>query len=122
MRIMYVNNDGGGFADYIDLDENTTVGQLFTQRIPHGRPGDYLIRVNRQPTTADYVLQEGDRVSITPSKIEGASPHAQMSPAKGELWELGNSSIPCTWPTHFSGRPSSAVLPNRGPCSSSSQS
>ena len=122
MRIMYVNNDGGGFADYIDLDENTTVGQLFTQRIPHGRPGDYLIRVNRQPTTADYVLQEGDRVSITPRKIEGAVYRPPVLQTKGLPWELGNSSIPCTWPTRFSGRPSSAVLPNRGPCSSSSQS
>ena len=31
-----------------------------------GRPADYLIRVNRQPSAPDYVLQEGDRVSITP--------------------------------------------------------
>jgi hypothetical protein len=45
---------------------------LFTQRLPHGSPADFLIRVNRQPTTSDYVLQPGDRVSMTPTKIEGA--------------------------------------------------
>ena len=50
----------------------TTVQQLFAERIPHGRPQDYLIRVNRQPVAADQVLQEGDRVSLTPTKIEGA--------------------------------------------------
>lgn len=71
MRILFINNDGGGFADHLDLADGTTVTQLFQQKI-HGRPQDYLIRVNRQPTTADAVLQDGDRVTITPTKIEGA--------------------------------------------------
>lgn len=72
MRLMYINNDGAGFADYIDTAAETTVAALFAQRIPQGRPEDYLIRVNRQPVTSDTVLQEGDRVSMTPRKIEGA--------------------------------------------------
>jgi sulfur carrier protein ThiS len=46
---------------------------VFTQRIPQGQPEDYLIRVNRQPVTRDQVLQEGDRLTITPVKIEGAT-------------------------------------------------
>jgi hypothetical protein len=49
------------------------VQKLFAERVPHGRPQDYLIRVNRQPVAADQVLQEGDRVSLTPTKIEGAT-------------------------------------------------
>jgi len=73
MRLMYVNNDGGGFADYIEVAEGTTVQALFEQRVPHGSPRDYLIRVNRQPAAADQVLREGDRVSFTPVKIEGAA-------------------------------------------------
>jgi hypothetical protein len=72
MKIMFVNNDGGGFADYIEVPEGTTLAALFLQRIPHGKPQDYLIRVNRQPVTCDYVLTEGDRVTITPVKIQGA--------------------------------------------------
>jgi len=40
--------------------------------VPHGKPQDYLIRVNRQPVAAGQILQEGDRVSFTPTKIEGA--------------------------------------------------
>ena len=36
-------------------------------------PADYLIRVNRQPVSPEQVVQEGDRVSITPTKIEGAA-------------------------------------------------
>ena len=73
MKIMYINNDGAGWADHIEIAEGTTVKDLFQQRLPSGRASDYLIRVNRQPTTAEYVLQPGDRVSITPTKIEGAA-------------------------------------------------
>jgi hypothetical protein len=36
------------------------------------KPENYLIRVNRQPVTREQVLVEMDRVSITPTKIEGA--------------------------------------------------
>ena len=74
MRILYVNNDGGGFADYIDVDAGTTVATLFSQRLPGRQSQDYLIRVNRLPVPADHVLQEGDRLTVTPVKIEGARP------------------------------------------------
>jgi hypothetical protein len=72
MRVLLINNDGGGFAAPIDIDDGTTVGTLFCQKIPYGSAQDYLIRVNRQPSTASQVLHEGDRVSFTPVKIEGA--------------------------------------------------
>ena len=62
-KVLYVNNDGGGFADFVEIAEGTTVQQFFAERVPNGRPQDYLIRVNRQPVAADQVLQEGDRVS-----------------------------------------------------------
>ena len=73
MKVLLINNDGGGFADYIEVSEGTTVAQLFEQQIGGSKPSHYLIRVNRQPCPADQVLQEGDRISITPTKIEGAS-------------------------------------------------
>lgn len=79
MRIMYINNDGGGFADHITIDDGTTVEQLFEARVPDGDPGSYLIRVNRQPSTRDQELQEGDRVSFTPTKIEGAAAGAEST-------------------------------------------
>jgi sulfur carrier protein ThiS len=70
--VYFINNDGAGFADSIEVAEGTTVQKLFAERIPQGRPQDYLIRVNRQPVAAEQLLQEGDRVSFTPTKIEGA--------------------------------------------------
>ena len=72
MRLLYINNDGAGFADHIDIDPGTTVAELFAQRLPGRKPEDFLIRVNRLPVSADQVLQEGDRISISPTKIQGA--------------------------------------------------
>ena len=72
MRILLINNDGGGFADHIEVAEGTTVKQLFETHITSGKPQNYLIRVNRQPVPCEQVLQDGDRISITPVKIEGA--------------------------------------------------
>ena len=72
MQILLINNDGAGFADYVDAEPGATVSSLFAGRMAHARPEDFLIRVNGQPVPADQPLQENDRVSFTPSKIEGA--------------------------------------------------
>ena len=74
IRLMYINNSGSGFAHPIDVAEGTTLGALFAERMPGCDPHDYLIRLDRQPAGADEVLRDGCRVSITPSKIEGAAP------------------------------------------------
>jgi sulfur carrier protein ThiS len=72
MQILWINNDGGGFADYVEVAEGTTVEKFFSQKLPNRCAEDYLIRVNRQPVPRNYVIQPGDRVSMTPTKIEGA--------------------------------------------------
>ena len=72
MQIQFLNNDGGGFADYLDVNENTAVEQFFNEKMGDCKPEDYLIRVNRQPVAKDYILKEGDRITVTPTKIEGA--------------------------------------------------
>ena len=55
MRILFVNNDGGGFADYVEFAEGTTVVELFEQHMKPDRPEDYLIRVNRMPVSSGSV-------------------------------------------------------------------
>ena len=72
MKILLLNNDGGGFADYVEAESNVTVAHFLSDHLPHSKPNDLLIRVNRQPASHDQVLQEGDRVSATPVKIHGA--------------------------------------------------
>ena len=73
MRVLYINNDGSGFADYVDAQQGITVDQFFQQQMVGRKEEDFLIRVNRQPVARDQVLQEADRVTITPTKIEGAA-------------------------------------------------
>jgi hypothetical protein len=73
MKILFLNHDGGGFANHIEIEDGMTVETLFESRMKGAPPEDYLIRVNRQPCSAGQQLQEGDRVSITPRKIEGAA-------------------------------------------------
>ena len=72
MKLLYINNNGSGFADYIEVAEGTTVEKLFHEKIPDGKPQNYLIRVDRQPAGASDVLRDGQRISFTPTKIEGA--------------------------------------------------
>lgn len=70
LKILFINAGGGGFASTIDVPEAARSALSIWSRsaaIPEG----YLIRVNRMPTTIHQILQEGDRVSVTPL-IEGA--------------------------------------------------
>jgi len=72
MKIMLVNNEDGGFADYIDVADGSTVGDLFLSKMG-GRSRDaFLIRVDREEVSDNFVIQEGSRVTITPTNIEGA--------------------------------------------------
>ena len=73
MRILYINNDGAGYADYLDIAENTTIDQFFMVKMGGHNAEDHLIRVNRNPVPRNYVLRDGDRVTITPRKIDGAA-------------------------------------------------
>ena len=73
MRVLFINNLGGGFADFINVEEGTSIDKLFKQKMSNENAEDYLIRVNRQPVPKDYVLKENDRVTITPTKIDGAA-------------------------------------------------
>ena len=72
MKLLYINNDGSGFADHIEAEDGTTVSEFFEDRMSGRKAADFLIRINRQPVAPDHVLQPGDRISITPTKIAGA--------------------------------------------------
>jgi len=72
MRVLLVNNEGVGFADYIEVNDGITVAELFTQQMGDRSPDSFMVRVNREQVSGDSVLTEGDRVTITPTNIEGA--------------------------------------------------
>ncbi len=75
VTITYLNRNGGGFAERHTLPVGTTVKQFlegrdidadnYTIRIVRGSQGGFT-------PPADEALQEGDRLSCVPLKIEGA--------------------------------------------------
>ncbi|MHC4104894.1 MAG: ubiquitin family protein [Planctomycetota bacterium] len=73
MKVLFINNLGAGFADYIQIEEGTTIEKFFKNNMKGEQTSDHLIRVNRQPVPREYVLKDGDRITITPVKIEGAA-------------------------------------------------
>lgn len=74
MTILLINNAGNGFAGRLAIPEGTTVRQLFADHVgnPDTTADRFRIRVNTQPVSLDTVLVDGDRVVISPRKIEGA--------------------------------------------------
>ena len=75
ITITYLNREGGGFAERHTLPTGTTVRQFLEKR--QIDPDQFTIRVVRGSQggftpAADEPLQEGDRLSCVPLKIEGA--------------------------------------------------
>ena len=73
MKVLFLNNEGAGFADHVEVEPGTSVNAFFARQLPDRKTSDFLIRVNRLPVAANQVLAEGDRVTMTPTKIEGAT-------------------------------------------------
>jgi len=76
ITITYLNRNGGGFAERHTLPAETTVKQFLSERSI--APEEYTIRIVRGSQGGftppeDEALQEGDRISCVPLKIEGAA-------------------------------------------------
>ena len=72
IKVTWSSNDGDGTPISCQVQTGTTVGEFV-----RGRLGDdldkYTIRVNRRPMIEDEVLQEEDKISAAPTKIQGAN-------------------------------------------------
>ena len=64
MRVLFINNIGAGFADYVDLDKCLTIEEFFSKHMSGCDEMDYLIRINGQPVPRDYIIQNNDRITI----------------------------------------------------------
>jgi len=74
MKVTYINNDGGGFADEDEVVDGMKISDYFAQKMgKEASVGDYQIHVNRMPVPASHTIQHGDVVSITPKKYGGAA-------------------------------------------------
>jgi sulfur carrier protein ThiS len=69
MKLLVINNGGVSTAEYVEVADGTTVENLFAQQVPHGKPKDYAIYLNRKPVAANTVMQDKDCLSFCPLHI-----------------------------------------------------
>lgn len=76
IEVTLVTNDGAGLPVRIPVEENTTLGK-FLEMSFEGDVDEFTIRVRANGTSVDahhdYILQHGDRVSMSPAKVDGAT-------------------------------------------------
>lgn len=74
IEVMMVTNDGAGLPRRVPVVEGTSL-EKFLEVSFDGNPDDFTIRVRANGATVeahqDYILQDGDRVSLAPKKVEG---------------------------------------------------
>jgi len=84
--VLFVNNEGGGFAEEKPIAVGMTIGEFLARWNPDVDVDDCLIRVNgeivarnQELTDGDRVivamntpLQDGDRVTVSPVNVKGA--------------------------------------------------
>jgi hypothetical protein len=70
ITVLYVNNEGGGFAESKPVDNGTTFGDFITRNVG-GDTSGYRIRLNNVIAQHTTVLKNGDRVVVTPIKVDG---------------------------------------------------
>lgn len=74
MKVLFINNAGGGFADRVVVADGMTV-ETFLREMLDDEELDlstYKIRVNGDPVTTSQTLCDGDKCTCTPVKIAGA--------------------------------------------------
>ena len=74
INVLFVNNEGGGLAEYVPTEEGTTIQDFLVDALATDKASltNYLIRLNREEASADTVLKDKDRVTATPKAIKGA--------------------------------------------------
>lgn len=78
--VKFLNNLGGGFADDVTIEKGESVVGFVQRQVSEqlGIPTsevdtkNYHIRVNREIVTEAQLLKAGDRVTLTPLKVQGA--------------------------------------------------
>lgn len=74
MRINVNDSDTGGMTGSQHVSDGITVTGFFRQYKPGKDMKNYRVRVNEQQVNADCCIREGDRLTISPGKLAGATP------------------------------------------------
>lgn len=76
IRVLLSAPDGGGFAKYVQVEEDTLVDDFLRVHVNGGSDIDsrrLKTRVNREKPVEGQLLSDGDRVSLSYVKLEGAT-------------------------------------------------
>lgn len=77
INVTLISNDGNGIPQRFSVHEETTLGDFLRNHADDIDLEDYNVRVRANGVSVqahrDYVLHDGDRISVTAKKIEGAS-------------------------------------------------
>lgn len=73
MKIQVISGHGDGRIKLLEVAEGTTIAELLSAQFPDVDTAMYLVRVNRLSANVEQVLSNGDRLTVTPLGIEGAS-------------------------------------------------
>lgn len=71
INALIINNAGGGFADRKSYNKGITAKEVVQKEV-NGNYQDHTIRVNGKEVAEDYVMENGDTLTVTPLKIKGA--------------------------------------------------
>ena len=69
INVHLITQSGGGFSEEIVILAGTRLADFVRDR---NITGDFLVAVNRETQSADYIIQAGDRISATAHSVKGA--------------------------------------------------
>ena len=76
LNVTLVTNDGDGGVQQLTVNPGITLGTFLDFYLPDRDLDDFTIRVRSDGESfvaeTDYVLRDGDKVTLAPQKIEGA--------------------------------------------------
>lgn len=75
IEVVLVTNDGAGLPRRIEVESGTSLAGFLDAYFDED-PDDFTVRIRsggvNVPASGVYLLQNGDRVSLAPSKVDGA--------------------------------------------------
>ena len=85
IKILFVNNLGGGYADYVEVAKGTTVEKFFSQKMPNSEAGDYLTQVRLQLFVLAYNVGNFLRRLALPNRVK----HWSLTTLREKLVKIG---------------------------------
>ena len=74
MKILFINQAGGGFAGEKEIADGTRIDDFIYSEIgEEAELGDHKIRVNGQMVPRTTILADGDQITCTSQNMKGAT-------------------------------------------------